>query len=171
MEIKTLFGLPAHPLLVHVPIVLIPLVGLGAIVIAVSAQARRRFGTLVLAGAAVAFVGTWLAVASGGPLEESVKKTAALREHVDLADKMRPLALVLLLAVLLLVALDRRVRSGHALPSLATRGAAVVAVAAALGVTGWLVAVGHNGAEATWQQTHIKSSDGDQGLGRSSIPR
>ena len=30
MDIKTLFGLPAHPLLVHVPVVLIPLAFVGA---------------------------------------------------------------------------------------------------------------------------------------------
>jgi uncharacterized membrane protein len=171
VEIKTLFGLPAHPLLVHVPIVLIPLVGVGAVWIALSAKARERFGTLVLGGAVVAFVGTWLAVASGGPLEESVKKSAVLREHVDLADKMRPLALLLVLAVLALVLLDRRTRAGRTFPPIALRGAAAVMVVVAVGVTGWLVAVGHNGARATWQQTHIKSSDGDQGLGRPSSRR
>ena len=48
MEITTLFGLPAHPLLVHIPIVLLPLVGIGAIAIACLRQARQRFGTAVL---------------------------------------------------------------------------------------------------------------------------
>ena len=36
--ISKLFGLPAHPLFVHVPVVLIPLVGLGAIAMACSAR-------------------------------------------------------------------------------------------------------------------------------------
>ena len=31
MEIETLFGLPAHPLIVHVPIVLVPLSAVGAV--------------------------------------------------------------------------------------------------------------------------------------------
>ena len=46
--ISKLFGLPAHPLFVHVPVVLIPLVGIGAIAMAFSARVRDRYGWLVL---------------------------------------------------------------------------------------------------------------------------
>ena len=111
MEITTLFGLPAHPLLVHIPIVLLPLVGIGAIAIAVSPKARRRFGTVVLALAGVAFIGTVLAAGSGEGLVESVDSSAALRKHVDLAEAMRPLAFVLLLAVGGLVIIDQLTRA------------------------------------------------------------
>lgn len=40
----TLFGLPLHPLVVHAAVVLLPLAALGAIVIAVSERARKRYG-------------------------------------------------------------------------------------------------------------------------------
>ena len=112
MEITTLFGLPAHPLLVHIPIVLLPLVGVGAIAIAVSSSARQRFGTAVLVLAGVAFVGTLLAAGSGESLVESVDSSAALRKHVDLARAMRPLAFVLLLAIGGIVLIDQLKRRG-----------------------------------------------------------
>jgi uncharacterized membrane protein len=163
VEIRTLFGLPAHPLLVHVPIVLLPLVGIGAIAIAVSARARERFGLLTLVLAGMAFLGTLLAAGSGETLVDSVQSSAALREHVDLAGTMRPLALLLLVAVGAVVFLDRRHRSGTPAPRGASLAAAVLAIALAVGTNGWLVAVGHNGAEATWQNVHLDGGGGDQG--------
>lgn len=39
MELNNLFGLPAHPLLVHLPVVMVPLAAIGALVLAI----RPRF--------------------------------------------------------------------------------------------------------------------------------
>ncbi len=161
MEITTLFGLPAHPLLVHIPIVLLPLVGVGAIVIAVSPRARRRFGTAVLALAGVAFIGTLLAAGSGESLVESVDSSAALRKHVDLAEAMRPLAFVLLLAIGGVVVVDHLTRRGKPLPRWTGTALGVATIALAVVTTGWLVAVGHNGAEATWGKTRVESEQGE----------
>ncbi len=171
MEITTLFGLPAHPLLVHIPIVLLPLVGVGAIAIALSSRARQRFGTAVLVLAGVAFIGTLLAAGSGESLVESVNSSAALRKHVDLAEAMRPLAFVLLLAIGGIVLVDQLKRQGKPMPRWMPRwtGTALGATTIVLAVvtTGWLVAVGHNGAAATWGKTRVESGH-DQGLSTSS---
>lgn len=166
MEITTLFGLPAHPLLVHIPIVLLPLVGIGAIAIAVSPKARRRFGTVVLVLAGVAFIGTVLAAGSGEGLVESVDSSAALRKHVDLAEAMRPLAFVLLLAVGGLVIIDQLTRRGRSVPRWTGAALGAATIALAVVTTGWLVAVGHNGAEATWGKVRVES-ERDEGLSTS----
>ena len=52
MEIETFFGLPAHPLMVHLPVVLIPLAGIIAIVFAFRPAWLDRFGwhLVVLSG-------------------------------------------------------------------------------------------------------------------------
>ena len=42
--LDSLFGLPAHPLLVHGAVVLVPLAALGTIVIAFWPAARERIG-------------------------------------------------------------------------------------------------------------------------------
>jgi uncharacterized membrane protein len=163
MEIKTLFGLPAHPLLVHIPVVLIPLVGIATIVIALSARARRSVGWVVVALAAVAFVGTILAAGSGEQLEDSVPSSPALTEHTEHAANLRPLAFVLLLSVLAIVLIDRRVRRGASPPRLVPVAAALVAIVLAVTTTGYLVSVGHSGAEATWKSVHIESDDAHGG--------
>ncbi|MCU1487276.1 MAG: hypothetical protein JWN67_4022 [Actinomycetia bacterium] len=146
MEISKLFGLPAHPLLVHVPIVLIPLVALGAVAMAIRPAWRARFGWLVVGLAGVALVGVQLALGSGEALEHHVDRTAALRRHTDMAGSLRPLVLVLFLLVLALVLLDRR----PAGPSWVVPVVAVLAVVAGLGSTVRLAQIGHNGAKASW---------------------
>src|SRR3954447_22504401 len=103
MRFTTLFGLPAHPLLVHLPIVLIPLVAVGAIAMACSRSVRDRIGWIVLGLAVVAFVGTHLAVESGEALADSVEPSAALRAHPSLADSLQPLAFALLAVIALLM--------------------------------------------------------------------
>jgi uncharacterized membrane protein len=155
VDINTLFGLPAHPLLVHIPIVLIPLVGVGAIAMALSARARERLGWVVLGLAFVAFIGTLLAAGSGGALEHSVPRSAALREHVRLADTLQPLSAILLGLVAATVALDRYRRRGGSLPKLVSPALAVLTIVTAIGTTGWLMAVGHNGAKAAWENVHV----------------
>jgi uncharacterized membrane protein len=59
MEINELFGLPAHPLLVHAAVVLLPLAALATIVVAVVPKTRRHYApvALVLAIAALGAVG------------------------------------------------------------------------------------------------------------------
>ena len=50
MEFGNLFGLPAHPLLVRIPVALIPLCAVGAIVIVLSASWRQRIGWVYQVG-------------------------------------------------------------------------------------------------------------------------
>jgi uncharacterized membrane protein len=168
MDIKTVFGLPAHPLLVHVPIVLLPLVGIGSIAMAVSASARRRFGSVTLALAAVAFVFTQLAAGSGEALQQSVQRSAALHDHVEMAGTLRVLSFVLLAVVAAQYALDRWQRRGQRVHRAIPMATAAVAVVVALGTNGWLVAVGHNGAKAAWQDVKVERgvAEGSRPSGR-----
>ena len=161
MELSKLFGLPAHPLLVHIPIVLLPLVGVGAIAMAVSAKARDRIGWIVVALAGVSLVGVQLAMGSGEQLQDSVRRTQALSEHIDFAEQLRPLAFVLFLAVLALMLVHRRRQSSptsdRATPGWLLPAASVACVVLALVTNVQLVRVGHNGARATWQDVKIRS--------------
>jgi hypothetical protein len=60
VEINTIFGLPAHPLLVHIPVALIPLCAIGAVVIAISPRWRQRIGWVVVVLAGVTVVASQL---------------------------------------------------------------------------------------------------------------
>ena len=88
---ETLFGLPAHPLLVHVPVVLVPLAAIAVIAMAIRPKWLRTFGPIVAAMAGVGFIGTLLAASSGEELEdtrraagETISKT--LNDHAELGD-------------------------------------------------------------------------------------
>jgi len=120
LRIRNLFGLPAHPLLVHIPIVLIPLCGVGALAMVVSPSVRRRIGWVVTALTVIAGVGTQLTISSGQALRFSVPKSRPLTRHVTIAESLRPFVLLLFFGIVAMMALDlaraRRVGSPDRLP-------------------------------------------------------
>jgi uncharacterized membrane protein len=152
MEISKLFDLPAHPLLVHVPIVLIPLVTIAAFVLAVRPATRRHLGPVAVGLAAVSAIGVQLALGSGQALESHVKKTALLRRHTELADSLRPLMLLFFVLLVAIVVLDRRRPS---LRSWVLPVVSLLAVVSGLVTTARLVQVGDAGARATWHNTDM----------------
>jgi hypothetical protein len=169
MRISKLFGLPAHPLFVHVPVVLLPLVGIGIIAMAVSARARDRYGWAVLTLAIVAGLSTQLATESGQALRDSVAHTDALRHHVAIADSIRPLALLLFLAGLAIMLFDRRnngrwpfrpddtKRPGRPGVRVLLASAGVVL---ALVTNARLFQIGDSGARATWERVRLVDRKG-----------
>ena len=170
MRIAKFAGLPAHPLFVHIPVVLIPLVAIGAVAMACSSRVRDRLGWVVLGLAVVAGLSTQLAISSGQALQESVQKSSALDRHVAIAESIRPLALLLFLVALGVMLIDRRkrgawpFRSGarqDALPAVARAGLVALTIAVAITTCVRLYQIGDTGAKATWRNTHIVSSDGE----------
>jgi hypothetical protein len=150
---------------VHVPVVLIPLVAIGAIAMACSARARDRYGWLVLAIAVVAGLSTQLAIGSGQALRHSVRQSAELRRHTHIADSIRPLILLLFLIALAIMLFDRRARGvwpfAHAgsrspMSGLPRAGVIALTVIVAVGTNVRLFQIGDSGAKATWQRVHLK---------------
>jgi uncharacterized membrane protein len=165
-----LFGLPAHPLLVHAVVVLVPLLAIGAMVAVFRPSFRARVGGLLAAGAVLNLVLTPLTVISGERLEERIRETAALETHADQGQSLLPWVAVLAAALVLYIALDRwraRKRSadgGQPGSRLAVRliplvlASLVVVTAAGSAVT--IVVIGHSGAQATWSQLPASGGDG-----------
>ena len=77
----TVFGLPAHPLIVHAVVVLIPLATLGAVAVAVRPGWNRAYGPLVAAGALVGAVTATLAMFAGNELAAAITVSP---EYVEL---------------------------------------------------------------------------------------
>ena len=86
MELEKLFGLPAHPLLVHIPVVLVPLAAIIAIVFAFKPAWLDRFGWGLVALSGVGALGAILAAGSGEGLEglQNQAETAAREDHFEL---------------------------------------------------------------------------------------
>ena len=137
-------GLPLHPLVVHVPVVLIPLAALGAIVVLVSRRARDRYGWLVVGVAAAAAVAGIAARLTGEVfLDASGAGGPAVDTHM-MWGQVTPFAAVgLAIALPVALVLRDRSRFGWAI-------AAGVSVAAALASLVLVVLTGHSGATAVW---------------------
>lgn len=163
MDISKLFDLPAHPLLVHAPVVLLPLAALASLLVALRPSLRRHYGwpTVVLAG--VAAFSSVLAASSGEALQESVKRTAALHNHTELGDAMKIIGLLFFFAVLALMITDRfLVQNAETDGAIIARSPLLMALSAltvvlAILSTVWIVRVGHSGAKATWQNVKVRS--------------
>lgn len=165
MELEKIFGLPAHPLLVHAPVILIPLCAIGAIWIAVSPTWRHRIGwiVVVLAGAAVG--ASQLASGSGEALQDAMDKdTALVQRHAELGETFVWFAFVFFVAVLALMVWDtmqrRKAAAAGQEPDLHELGRSGVAIVlgilvtvTALGATFRVYQVGHSGAESVWETT------------------
>ena len=72
--LETLGGLPTHPLVVHLPVVLVPLATIGVVLMVIFPKLQQRLGVAVAAIAGVGFLGALLAVGSGEELESSLRR-------------------------------------------------------------------------------------------------
>jgi hypothetical protein len=167
MEINTIMGIPAHPLMVHAPVVLVPLCAIAAILM-IWPSWRGRIGwvAVVLSGAALLF--TQLAIGSGEALEDSVKETRLVEQHTEMGESGRPWVFLLfvgLLAVMVLsIWLKHRAAANGTTLSLNPTPVLVVAIVTALiGVMAsyQIYRIGHSGAKATWADVKIQPGGGD----------
>jgi uncharacterized membrane protein len=148
------FGLPLHPLVVHGAIVLVPLSAVLTIVIAISADRRRRWGLLTWLLTTAAVGATVMAKLSGERLEESLYPDAVpvdVAQHASYGWTSVWFAFGLWLATsaLLLIELDRRRRDGFGgavLPAVVS----VLAIVAGMAATGQVVLTAWTGTEVHW---------------------
>ena len=107
----TIFGLPAHPLLVHIPIALLPLAAIGVLVMAARPAWHRRYRWAVLAIGLIGTLGAVLAASAGERLEERVvavegaDAASSWERHAQLGDTARNVALVFAVVLALFVLL------------------------------------------------------------------
>jgi uncharacterized membrane protein len=188
MELDKLFGLPAHPLLVHIPVVLVPIAAIIAIVFAFKPAWLDRFGWGLVALSGVGAVGAILAAASGEGLEglQNEAETAAREDHFELGETARNVAIVFFLivtAVVVLRYLARRRAAGavaaaesSGTPATAQQATgiwgfigskagaiciAVVLVISASAATYTISKAGHQGAKISWEEVGNGGGDGD----------
>ncbi len=146
LPLDTVFGLPVHVLVVHAAVVLLPLVSIGAILVALLPRFSQRFAVLVVVIAWVAVPAAFLAKGSGEQLAERV---GLPQPHAELGESLPPFALALAVALLVFWLFDRGIPGNRGRPWW-LKGLAVVVILVAVLTTWWTIRVGHSGAEATW---------------------
>lgn len=176
---STILGLPAHPLIVHAVVVLVPLAALLLGASAVSARFRHWARYASPATALLGLVMVPLATSSGENLERNVEQTAQLREHTQLGDTLLPFMVVVTVLAFALAWFELRGgvggRGGRGgaegsqgvLARLGSptvlRVVAVLGVVAALGTLVQVGRIGHSGAQSVWSGTSTSGGGSDQG--------
>jgi hypothetical protein len=176
-------GLPAHVLLIHVVVILVPLGALFTVLSAVWPAARRKLGFISPLTCLIALVFVPITTHAGEFLKEKLGESPAIKKHADLGDTLLPWAIglfVISAAVWWLGRMadaaasttsggdapsGRDARSGGAtalatrmstrveLPTWVTVAVAVVAIAVSVIITVQLIRIGDSGAQAVWGST------------------
>jgi Predicted membrane protein (DUF2231) len=165
LALDSLFGLPAHIFLVHIPVVLIPLGALGAVLM-LWPRLRAAIGWWVCGVLVVAGIATQLAIDSGQALREYVRETDLVRQHTHIGENIRPWLLLLFLALLGVMLLDRAVVRRAEAPTgrdpLRIAGVVLSALSIVFASVSvyWVYRIGHTGSKAVWHATQVKIDRG-----------
>ena len=174
MGIHVVNGVPAHVLLVHAVVVLVPLTALALVVCAVRPRVMRRFGVVLPVLALVSLLAVPLTTNSGEWLQERVTETSLVERHTEMGDELLPwvVGLFVLAAAVWFVyrraaATDAALTDPGRVSVLAVDGrlraaAAVLCLAVAVGAVVQVYRIGDSGAKATWHG-RVSSTGGQQG--------
>lgn len=153
LEIHRAFGLPAHPLLIHMPVIFVPVLGLAVLVIAANRKLFDRFLLPVAAFSVLTMAATILAAGAGEAFREDREAempaggagvvNTTLNDHADAGSALR-LAMVLLTLVLVVALFTK------GLPNAVRIVLRVLAVVLALTAVFFVIRTGHLGAKLAW---------------------
>jgi hypothetical protein len=164
---STVNGLPAHVLLVHAVVVLVPLTSLLLVLVAVWPAARRRWASLTAVLAVITLVAVPLTTEAGEWLEHRLPHSDLIETHAELGDTMLPWAVGLALVALVVAVRSRLIerarregpgtmtapparRAGARAGTAATVVIAVLAVVVAAGSVVTVYRIGDSGSTASW---------------------
>lgn len=156
MEFSSIAGLPAHPLVVHGAVVLVPLAAIALVGVGWRKEWRKQYALPV---ALIAWAGALLALLasnSGEALDHDLKGAARAAgqnirfgEHTELGSTAAFIAVILAITATALWAADRwGVRFN--LPTWVPPVMYGLGCLTALAATAWMVQAGHTGAQLAW---------------------
>ena len=161
----TVAGIPAHPLVVHAVVVLLPLAAVGTLAVAARPVWRRQIGVWLLLLAFVGVAAVPVATQTGEQLEHAIGGDDPLIAiHASRGETLLVPALIFLVLLAVTVVVGRRSDAAegtgpgaaHALATdttvlrRITTVAGVLAALAGLVVIGLVVWIGHAGSTAAW---------------------
>jgi hypothetical protein len=163
-------GLPAHVLLVHFVVVLVPLTALALLVATVWTTWIRRLGVVLPILALVTLISVPITTNAGEWLEKRIPSDPLVRTHADLGDTLLPWVVALFVVAVAVWWFGRRAmahssadthtdtdthtgagRSGAVALGMPVRVAAIVlSVVVAAGSVVQVYRIGDSGAKAAW---------------------
>ncbi|CAM3846907.1 DUF2231 domain-containing protein [Smaragdicoccus niigatensis] len=88
MDISKINGLPAHPLLIHVVVVMVPLAAVLLLLSVVWPAARRKLGIITPIAALIGLAFVPVAQEAGDALEHSLPHSAVIERHAEYGDQV-----------------------------------------------------------------------------------
>ena len=145
-EIVTVGGLPLHPLVVHLVVVIVPLTVIGAFVMAIWPRLSRRFGPLIAIGAALGLVAVVIAREAG---EQLAPISGVSQDHMNWGYRAPWWIGAFCIAVIVFWLVDRGIPANRPRPLWVHIFAGVMVL---LGVMALIqvIGAGHSGSEAVW---------------------
>ncbi len=143
VHIHRAFGLPAHPLILHVPVVFIPVLGLAAIAAAIRPSLH---GPLLAGFSVVTLAATLLTLGAGSAFRHDLRSgadNATLTSHAQSGQTAAFLVGVLTALLVEAMFARRRGRGGRAVLR-------VLIVLTAVGAVFFVIRTGHLGAKLAW---------------------
>lgn len=149
---STIAGLPAHVLLLHAVVVLVPLTAVLLILCSVWPAARRRLVWLVATLAAITLAVTPMTVTAGEWLADTGKiaETPELDTHMTAGEYGVYMALALAVAAALLAGLHVAASRERGMAPVARLGIVAVVIALSGGAMFAIHTIGESGAKAAW---------------------
>lgn len=153
--LESIGELPSHPLFVHAPVVLTPLLAVFALALLARPPWRRQVGLALPVLSAGVALATWLAKESGDELKDLLGDFAPNTDkHESLANTALVMILVLVVVSASMALADRLARAnGPAWLSRAAPALAGLSVVVASSATVWIFRAGHEGARLVWKGT------------------
>ncbi len=171
MSLTVIDGLPAHVLLVHAVVVLVPLTALLLVLCALWPAAAARLGTLVAVLGILTLASVPLTTHAGEWLEAHTERDPLVQRHAELGDGLLPWAIGLcVLALVVWWAARRRAADAQEADGAAGSSVsgwsktpvravvAVLAVAVAVGAVVDVYRIGESGAKAAWHDGYSKTA-------------
>ena len=144
-------GLPNHPLVVHLVVVLLPVVAVWTVLAAVKPVVLERTFPYLFAAAVIGALASIVAKSSGDSLSAAV---GLPDEHADAGNRLLTLSYVLVGVILVMGGVSKFWPRKPAL--LGSRALAVIVAVVALPFT---YVAGHSGAEATWKDEYAAAQE------------
>jgi len=159
-------GLPLHPLINHVVVVMVPLAVVTMVLVIIVPRLRRAFVPVGLVFSFLAAVSAFIAEKSGEALQSRVGSPG---EHAELGENVVPVAIGFAVVALVWAVL---VRAESPVVRWISRALAVIVVGLGAVLTTFTVLAGHSGAAATWEPriTEVVSVPGETSGALESAP-
>ena len=150
--VEEINGLPAHVLLVHAVVILIPLAALLTVLSAIWPAARRRLGIITPLAGLIALILVPVAENAGEWLQSRLPNAPLIAAHAELGDTLLWFVIGLFVASLLAWGVPTLLsrRSGQAPPPWVGVVVAIIAIALAGASVVQVFRVGESGSKAVW---------------------